>query len=156
MKKSIKTKAIAILMLLFSLFMFAGCGKLNDTLDDVLGEYNVKSQITYYSGEEGWFGKAANGELIHSFDLYYKHGQKPFAVGMSQAISGAANLESNDYEIVDWAMAGGRLFGVDDSLFFFNPYSSTCPTYFPTQVGVIHNRVGDHCFYRPTSLYADT
>lgn len=104
MKKSIKTKAIAILMLLFSLFMFAGCGKLNDTLDDVLGEYNVKSQITYYSGEEGWFGKAANGELIHSFDLYYKHGQKPFAVGMSQAISGAANLESNDYEIVDWVL----------------------------------------------------
>ena len=60
------------------------------------------------------------------------------------------------YEIVDWALAGGRLFGVDDSLFFFNPYSQTCPTYFPTRVGVIHNRVGDHCFYSPTSLYADT
>jgi len=68
------------------------------------------------------------------------------------------NMSPTDehYEIADWAMAGGRLFGVDDSLFFFNPYSSTCPTYFPTQVGVIHNRVGDHCFYRPTSLYADT
>ena len=60
------------------------------------------------------------------------------------------------YEIVDWALSGGRLFGVDDSLFFFNPYSQTCPTYFPTMVGVIHNRVGDHCFYSPTSLYADT
>ena len=60
------------------------------------------------------------------------------------------------YDIVDWAMAGGRLSGIDDSLFFFNPYSDTCPTYFPTNVGVIHNRIGDHCFYAPTPRYADT
>lgn len=60
------------------------------------------------------------------------------------------------YEIVDWAMAGGRLQGVDHSLFFFNPYSDDCPPYFPTNVGVIHNRVGDHCFYIPTSHYANT
>ena len=60
------------------------------------------------------------------------------------------------YDIVDWAMAGGRLQGVDHSLFFFNPYSDTCPPYFPTNVGVIHNRVGDHCFYIPTVHYANT
>ena len=66
------------------------------------------------------------------------------------------NPEDIHYEIADWAMAGGRLQGVDDSLFFFNPYSSICPTYFPTEVGVIHNRVGDHCFYTPTSAYANT
>ena len=60
------------------------------------------------------------------------------------------------YEIADWAIAGGRLQGVDHSLFFFNPYNRTCPTYFPTEVGVIHNRVGDHCFYTPTAAYANT
>ena len=60
------------------------------------------------------------------------------------------------YEIVDWAMTGGRLPGVDHSLFFFNPYSTECPPYFPTNVGVIHNRVGDHCFYVPTVYYAAT
>lgn len=60
------------------------------------------------------------------------------------------------YQIVDWAMSGGRLVGVDNSLFFFNPYSDSCPSYFPTRVGVIHNRVGDHCFYIPTVYYLGT
>ena len=60
------------------------------------------------------------------------------------------------YDIADWAMAGGILAGVDHSLFFHNPYSNTCPTYFPTRVGVIHNRINEHCFYIPTSYYAAT
>lgn len=60
------------------------------------------------------------------------------------------------YDIVDWAMSGGILPGVDHSLFFYNPYRPTCATYFPTRVGVIHNRVGEHCFYVPTSYYALT
>ena len=59
------------------------------------------------------------------------------------------------YDIADWALAGGILNGVDNSLFFYNPYSPTCRTYFPTRVGVIHNRVGQHCFYIPTPLYAN-
>lgn len=104
MRKTFKHKVIAFLAALLSVFALAGCGKLNDTLGDVLGKYNVKSQITYYSGEEGWFGKAANGELIRTLDLYYKSAQKPFAVGMKETTSGAANLESNDYEIVDWVL----------------------------------------------------
>ena len=60
------------------------------------------------------------------------------------------------YDIADWALSGGILGGVDNSLFFFTPYSEVCPTYFPTRVGVIHNRIGDHCFYIPTVYYAST
>lgn len=60
------------------------------------------------------------------------------------------------YDIVDWALGGGILPGVDHSLFFYNPYSPLCANYFPTRVGVLHNRVGDHCFYIPTSYYAST
>lgn len=60
------------------------------------------------------------------------------------------------FEIADWAIDGNILTGVDNSLFFYNPYSQVCPTYFPTNVGVIHNRIGDHCFYIPTSYYAQT
>ncbi|MDD2217091.1 MAG: cell wall hydrolase [Eubacteriales bacterium] len=64
--------------------------------------------------------------------------------------------EAIHFEIVDWAMAGGILPGVDNSLFFYNPYSNECAPFFPTNVGVIHNRVGKHCFYIPTSYYAET
>ena len=60
------------------------------------------------------------------------------------------------YDIADWAMQGGILPGVDNSLFFHNPYSTSCPSYFQTRVGVIHNRINDHCFYIPTALYAQT
>ena len=90
--------------------------------------------------------------------------QKGQFVCMRETVGGKYNAQNVynmtptdiHYEIVDWAMAGGRLQGVDHSLFFFNPYSNTCPTYFPTNVGVIHNRVGDHCFYIPTANYANT
>lgn len=60
------------------------------------------------------------------------------------------------YEIADWALAGNTASSVGNSLFFFNPYSQTCPPYFPTNIGVIYNRVGNHCFYAPTSAYANT
>lgn len=60
------------------------------------------------------------------------------------------------FDIADWALAGGILAGIDNSLFFHNPYSEVCPRYFPTNVGVIHNRIGEHCFYIPTSYYQFT
>lgn len=60
------------------------------------------------------------------------------------------------YSIVDWAVNGGRLAGIDHSLFFYNPRGSECSAFFPTKVGVIHNRIGNHCFYIPTAYYAET
>lgn len=66
------------------------------------------------------------------------------------------NPTEEHFAIADWAISGGILPGVDHSLFFFNPYSESCPPYFPTTIGVIHQRVGDHCFYIPTVLYAQT
>lgn len=108
---------------------------------------------------EGEFSRINNGGDVRA--ILTQPGQ---FVCMRESVGGVYNPQNvynmspteEHYEIVDWAMSGGRLFGVDNSLFFFNPYSPTCPTYFPTRVGVIHNRVGDHCFYIPTSLYADT
>lgn len=64
--------------------------------------------------------------------------------------------EDIHYEIADWALAGNTDSSVGNSLFFFNPYSSSCPNFFPTNIGVIYNRVGNHCFYSPTQAYNNT
>ena len=60
------------------------------------------------------------------------------------------------YDIAEWALGGGRLSGVGDALWFFNPYSDTCPAYFPSEVGRYLARIGDHCFYAPTASYTKT
>ncbi|MBR7164913.1 MAG: cell wall hydrolase [Clostridia bacterium] len=60
------------------------------------------------------------------------------------------------YGIADWAMAGNRLTGLGSALWFFNPYSDSCPKNFPSGVGRFTLRVGEHCFYDPTSAYAST
>ena len=65
--------------------------------------------------------------------------------------------EEIHYAITDWALAGNTTASVGNSLFFFNPYSSTCPPYFPPGgVGVYFNRVNNHCFYSPTEKYKST
>ncbi|MCI9264331.1 MAG: cell wall hydrolase [Oscillospiraceae bacterium] len=65
-------------------------------------------------------------------------------------------LEQIHWDIAQWAMAGNRLTNLGTALWFFNPYSPECRTYFPTKVGVFAIRIGDHCFYNPTDAYADT
>lgn len=66
------------------------------------------------------------------------------------------SLEQIHWDIAEWAMAGHRLTNLGTALWFFNPYSPECRTYFPTRVGVFAIRIGDHCFYNPTDAYADT
>ncbi len=68
------------------------------------------------------------------------------------------NMNPTDvhYSIADWAIAGNRLTNLGSALWFFNPYSSSCPQNFPSGVGSFVVRVGEHCFYNPTSAYADT
>ena len=61
------------------------------------------------------------------------------------------------YQIADWVMSGNTMSAVAECLFFFNPYSNQCPTYFPPNgIGVAFNRINEHCFYRPTQKYAET
>ena len=65
--------------------------------------------------------------------------------------------EALHYQIADWVLAGNTFSAVGDSLFFYNPYSETCPTYFPPNgMGVAYNRINQHCFYRPTEKYAES
>ena len=65
--------------------------------------------------------------------------------------------EEIHYQIADWVLAGNTFSAVGDSLFFYHPYSETCPTYFPPNgMGVAYNRINQHCFYRPTEKYAES
>lgn len=83
---------------------------------------------------------------------------------MKTSIGGAYNSqnvynmvpEDIHYEIADWALAGNTASSVGDSIFYFNPFSETCPPFFPSNNGVIYSRVGEHCFYSPTSAYSKT
>lgn len=61
------------------------------------------------------------------------------------------------YNIADWAMAGNRLNEVGECLWYLNPFRPNCSSTFPSNgSGTFHTRLGEHCFYRPTSSYADT
>lgn len=66
--------------------------------------------------------------------------------------------EDIHYQVADWAMNGGVHPGLSDrTLWFMNPYSNTCPNYFPYNgSGVVQNRINEHCFFEPTTLYQNT
>lgn len=65
--------------------------------------------------------------------------------------------EEIHYEIADWALAGNKVPVVGECLWYMNPYSPRCPRFFPyNRTGYWHHRIHDHCFYKPTRLYAET
>ena len=61
------------------------------------------------------------------------------------------------YEIADWALAGNKLNEIGECLWYLNPFRPNCGSTFPSNgSGTFHTRIGEHCFYRPTNIYADT
>ena len=61
------------------------------------------------------------------------------------------------YNIADWALTGNRLNEMGDCLWYLNPFKPSCSSTFPSNgSGTLHTRLGEHCFYRPTSLYPQT
>ncbi len=69
------------------------------------------------------------------------------------------NMNPTDvhYDIADWAIAGSRLSPLGYALWFYNPFTPTCTRKnFPSEVGQLVERIGDHCFYNPTKLYLQT
>lgn len=61
------------------------------------------------------------------------------------------------YDIADWALSGNVLNAVAPTLWYYNPYSPTCESAFPRNgSGSLYNRINQHCFYQPTSLYYQT
>lgn len=108
---------------------------------------------------DGEFARVSNGGDVRA--IIEQPGQ---FTCLKTSIGGAYNAqniynmtpEAIHYEIADWALAGNTDASVGNSIFYFNPFSESCPTFFPSNNGVIYNRVGDHCFYSPTSAYSKT
>ena len=81
-----------------------------------------------------------------------------------ESIGGRGNMQNIhnmrptqvNYDVADWAIAGNRLTNLGFALWYFNPFSPTCREYFPSNVGRFVIRIGNHCFYNPTEVYADT
>lgn len=68
----------------------------------------------------------------------------------------AATPEDVHYEVADWALSGNKFQGANDCLWYYNPYGPCTPYFPPNRTGSYFNRVGDHCYYQPTPLYAQT
>lgn len=65
--------------------------------------------------------------------------------------------EQIHYEVADWALGGSVVSVLGESLWFMNPFRPTCPDPFPYNgTGYWQTRINEHCFYNPTSLYAQT
>lgn len=61
------------------------------------------------------------------------------------------------YYIADWVLAGNKLNEIGECLWYLNPFRPNCGSTFPSNgSGTFHTRIGEHCFYRPTSTYANT
>lgn len=61
------------------------------------------------------------------------------------------------YNIADWALSGNKLNEIGECLWYLNPFNPNCNNTFPYNgSGTFHTRIGQHCFYRPTAIYADT
>lgn len=109
--------------------------------------------------QDGEFARVSNGGDVRA--IIEQPGQ---FTCLKTSIGGAYNSqniynmtpEAIHYEIADWALAGNTDGSVGNSIFYFNPFSESCPTFFPSNNGVIYNRVGDHCFYAPTAAYSKT
>ena len=109
------------------------------------------------AGGEGDIGMraVASGRYNSLSDVIFAPRQFECATDQPQNLYNMSP-EGIHYEIAQWALSGGRLTDTQDSLWFFNPYSATCRPNFPNQNGYLKTRIGNHCFYSPTSSYFNT
>ncbi len=116
----------------------------------------VMNRVNAYTGE---YSRISQGGNINN--IVFQAGQFDCAM---DTIGGRTNNQNiynmrpteQNYAIADWVLAGNRLPGLESALWFFNPYSPSCKSNFPSKVGAYTTRIGDHCFYNPTADYNKT
>ena len=115
----------------------------------------VMNRVNAPGGEYKRIGQGSIRKIL------YQTGQ---FVCMSETERGSYNAqnvynmrpEQIHYDIADWAIAGNRLMDLGQALWFFNPFSARCRQNFPSSIGYLVTRIGDHCFYNPTDAYYET
>lgn len=117
----------------------------------------IMNRVNVSNGE---YSRVSQGGNIRN--IIYQQGQFDCAretIGGSYNSQNIYNMNPTDihYQIADWAIAGNKLSEIGECLWYLNPFRSTCSSTFPSNgSGTLHTRIGKHCFYRPTSLYANT
>lgn len=67
----------------------------------------------------------------------------------------ASPPEDIHYDVADWALSGNKLYGIERSLWYYNPFKPACMQIFPkTGTGQFIEKINQHCFYNPTKKYA--
>ena len=117
----------------------------------------IMNRVNVSSGE---YSRISQGGNIRN--IIYQQGQFDCA---RETIGGRYNSQNIynmtptniHYQIADWALSGNRLNEIGECLWYLNPFRPTCNQAFPSNgSGILHTRLGNHCFYRPTSLYDNT
>lgn len=117
----------------------------------------IMNRVNVSNGE---YSRVSQGGNIRN--IIYQQGQFDCAretIGGSYNSQNIYNMNPTDihYQIADWAIAGNKLSEIGECLWYLNPFRPTCSSTFPINgSGTLHTRIGKHCFYRPTSLYANT
>lgn len=117
----------------------------------------IMNRVNVSSGE---YSRISQGGSIRN--IIYQQGQFDCAretIGGSYNSQNIYNMTPTDihYQIADWALSGNRLNEIGECLWYLNPFRPTCNQAFPSNgSGILHTRLGNHCFYRPTSLYGNT
>lgn len=117
----------------------------------------IMNRVNATTGE---YARISAGGNIRN--IIMQKGQFDCATTSKNGIYNAQNIynmnpDETHYEIADWALQGNRLNEVGYSLWFMNPFQTTCPKEFPYNgSGRLHTRIYNHCFFAPTPLYHDT
>ena len=117
----------------------------------------IMNRVNVSSGE---YSRISQGGNIRN--IIYQQGQFDCAretIRGSYNSQNIYNMTPTDihYQIADWALSGNRLNEIGECLWYLNPFRPTCNQAFPSNgSGTLHTRLGNHCFYRPTSLYGNT
>ncbi len=126
------------------------------------GEAGMKAVATVIMNRvhvaEGEYQRVNQGNLRN---VIFQPGQFDCATDMLGGRVNNQNIwnsppEQIHYDIADWALSGNKLYGVEEALWYFNPFTDYCREYFPNQSGRFITRINEHCFYNPTELYAST